>query len=237
MDERTEINTYLEDIQKKYFEIDFFDNDKTIEDSLYSILKEIDMYISKYPEESMFYHMKGVCLYHHPNSDDLILKKTEQAFLKVLALNPQYFWSTFYIGCLYFDQKRYNDSLRYLKLIKKDFFRSRNQIWRDLKTQELIVCCNYYISPTNFNHNMFYELKRSYLSENEENQPVPVEITKCIANLSVRTETHSKEFLGLVSSCLELIEILDFKESLTKYIQILANHVKECCPSKKLNLS
>ncbi|MCP4351216.1 MAG: hypothetical protein GY795_37605 [Desulfobacterales bacterium] len=144
MESAEEINEFLKYIEDKYNQIDFFNDDQnSIQNALNSIIRDINKYIVKYPYESECYHILGVCCYHFPDLNEDIINKTEESFLKAVSIDSHHFWAVFFLGCLYFDQKRYDDALKYLSSIDDDFFSAYGQVWRDIKTQELFTTVHF----------------------------------------------------------------------------------------------
>jgi len=181
------------------------------------IIKKILKYINRFPDSHDLYLLLGLCYYRFPLSNKKQMIKAESSFLKAIEIAPDYYWSHYNLACLYFDQAYYEKALNTIIEIPKDFFSHYEQIWRDLKVEELIICCKYnlVVDDSQLDIAAFIAFTQKYQNEIEEDRPLPDEIVTCISKLKAKIGNTDKAD-NLVALLLEFIEIIGLKN---RYIE------------------
>ncbi len=93
-------------------------------------------------------YIMGYALYNLVDTEPGAATRCE-AFLKsALAGGPDDHYARLYLGHLAFDAGRYATALEYFDAVPRHAFARFDQHWRDLKRQELRICCLTHLGKT-----------------------------------------------------------------------------------------
>ncbi len=92
-------------------------------------------------EEPRAQYILGYCYYNLVDVEPEAASRSEQAFLAALEKNPDDDYAKLYLGHLAFDLSQFELALRWFDSIPNQAFSAHGQPWRDLKRQELRICC------------------------------------------------------------------------------------------------
>jgi hypothetical protein len=142
------------------------------------------------------YYLLGYAWYISREESTERINNIKNNLLQSIKLNSNYCWSKLYLGHLYFDIESYDNALMEFKSIKFDDFYEVGQKWRVLKIKELILCCKIYLNNGSFDINELLQLINLYVSTNEIDRPVPLEIITCINKEELLVNDKIKIQLG-----------------------------------------
>lgn len=86
-------------------------------------------------------YILGYGYYHLIDLEPEAPTHSEQSFIAALAQDPNDNYAKLYLGHLAFDSSQYEMALRWFDSIPDQTFTGYGQSWRDLKRQELRICC------------------------------------------------------------------------------------------------
>lgn len=86
-------------------------------------------------------YLHGYVYYQLHNYAQGSLERAEELLLKALALDPKHAYAHLYLGHIAFDEGSFAKALAHFNAIAGDEFSRKGQTWRDLKRQELRICC------------------------------------------------------------------------------------------------
>lgn len=86
-------------------------------------------------------YILGYAYYQLIDVESAALTRSEQSLTAALAQDPNDNYAKLYLGHLAFDSSRYEAALQWFGSIPDRAFSLHGQSWRDLKRQELRICC------------------------------------------------------------------------------------------------
>jgi len=137
------------------------------------ILKNIT---TKNPELPEFNYAIGYGIYMLNQQNNASLTESINYFKNELIINPKHNYARLYLGHSYFDNGNYSDALVNFRLVNGQVFTSHDQQWRNVKLEELILCCMIYtMHPCSEIKSQYLSLRKYYIGDNKlENIDLPV---------------------------------------------------------------
>ena len=157
-------------------------------------------------------YLAGYIYYGKPNKTDDSWRLAESFLKEALAVNSTHPFAHYYLGCLYFDRKRYSNALDVLNDLDDNYFIAMDQRWRTAKTMELRLCCKLYLSAAGSpvdEAKALYQFHRSF--EDPLLAPVPKELGDCL-NYIERTRALDDRALVKMRRYFErIVEITEYE--------------------------
>jgi tetratricopeptide (TPR) repeat protein len=129
-------------------------------------------------------HLLGLCWYELPQGGEEELQKAKDAFVAALDFDPNHQYANLFLGHALFDMGQYDDALARFRRFDTSYFRARDQEWRVVKNDELILCCRLQTDETGVTLDDVDEVCQRYESDPE--LPVPREIVLCLDELAAK---------------------------------------------------
>jgi hypothetical protein len=171
--------------------------------------KILEKVIIENPLNGNLQHALGICWYHETEWSDEMRITIERCFRTALQLEPGHQFATLYLGHFYFDERRYEEALRFFTAIDESYFESIGQNWRVLKNRELVLSSRLYLKlPVQLSD--IEDLCLAFETR---------EIVECLSTL-VR---DSKTLTEMVERVLEMVKRIGFEEakSISDRIEVL----------------
>jgi len=93
------------------------------------------------PPSAEVTYLAGYGLYCLVDVEPLVLEQAERWLKRAVALRPDHRFAQLYLAHIAFDDGRFEEALVLLNSVPSDAFAAIDQRWRDLKVQELRICC------------------------------------------------------------------------------------------------
>lgn len=171
------------------------------------------------------------CWYNLPGHDPDQDEATEAWLRRALELNPDNHAARVFLGHQLFDQSCYGAARAEFLAVPEGTFSRLGQPWRDLKAQELAICCELYRYPERLTPEMVGPVFAAY-RRGTANLPdgtmLPREIVEVVAWVTMST-AHTPPILAAARDCLALTEKLGLNLQFAEPIRIL----KEALEGKK----
>ena len=144
--------------------------------ALLQALEELDkVRVSK--RDAEWHHLRGYCYYEMEDPEE-----AGPEFRRALELQSDHPWANLYLGHVLFDEDEYAQALVHFLRTDEGLFRKLGQVWRVLKNQELVLCCQIYTQPRLPALAGLDRLIELYASRPLD-APVPLEIVLCVDKL------------------------------------------------------
>ena len=121
---------------------------------LASLIEELSNEASKGSDPNIFY-LLGYAWYSYPEDTDQRDAGVVKNLKRAIELDENHSFSNLYLGHYYFDVQKYVEAIRFFEKLDSNFFCQIDQEWRNLKNQELILCCKIYILGCDFTDKEF----------------------------------------------------------------------------------
>lgn len=179
--------------------IDLIEDEQERTKEIYRVLGVID---SHKMDDYQHYYLKG-CLWNLMPFDNKERRdKVEKNLKQSIEINPDYIFSKTELSFFYYDEKKYFEVIQLLERIDFSFFEKRDQLWKSLKLQELLLSSKFYVMDV-FDKKISEEyesLVYAYILLPEEDIAVPREIVNAVI------DNLSKDgMLSIIKSTLSLI--------------------------------
>lgn len=122
------------------------------------------------------------------------------------VLAPDHPWVPLYFGYQSFDDGLYQPAFDWFARVDRGYFASLDQGWRNLKTEELMLCCRILdMQHPPVSYRLLRELVSAYLATGEQDQPLPTEIVQVLVKAEYRVRFDVPEPMIASEAC-RLIE-------------------------------
>ncbi len=155
--------------------IDFLDSDDS---QIYEINRILNIIDSYEMDEYQLCYLKGYLWNSMPVESNQRDLEVENNLKKSITLNGNYIYSKTELSFFYFDKKQYEKVIELLKDLDLSYFEQKNQLWKSLKLQELLL-----VSKLNLASSLmidllddFLGLISSYLILPDEESAIPKEL-------------------------------------------------------------
>lgn len=153
-------------------------------------------------QNSDYKYLVGYIFYNAPIKTIETREKAELFLKHAIQINPNHYLAHYFLACLYFDLRRYKDSLGEASVILRHTFDEFGQLWRPVKIYELQLCCNLYLNPGVSRLNDAKGLLRLHKSFADPLLvPLPMEFAECITLLMERNLLYEEEKTILCNIC------------------------------------
>ena len=153
-------------------------------------------------QNSEYNYLVGYIYYNAPIKSIETREKADLFLKRAIEINPKHYLAHYFLACLYFDLRRYKDSLGEQSAILDHTFDECGQLWRPVKIFELQLCCNLYLNPFVSRLNDANRLLRLHKSFADPLLvPLPMEFAVCITFLMEQNFLHEKENTILCQIC------------------------------------
>lgn len=205
---------------KEYETSDFYKR-KTTQLKHLNIAKGlVEECLEEKPDDYLCWYLLGLIWYNFSFDSKERSENCEKALKKAIEFRPDYNWSNMYLGHLYFDQRKFKLALSQFEKLSSEYFKELDLYWRVLKYEELILCCKLYL---NFDEVEFSEVEKYGKSCEkwiDRDLIFPLEIMRCIVELSENKNTDKLKLKAIVSRLKNMLKKTNnddiFKEEILK---------------------
>jgi tetratricopeptide (TPR) repeat protein len=186
--------------------------------------KILEKLINEHPHNADLQHALGICWYHEPEWSEEMRMTIEGCFRSALQLEPGHQFATLYLGHFCFDERRYEEALRFFTSIDDSYFESIGHHWRVLKNRELVLSSRLYLKlPVQLTD--IEDLCLAFESADDVDVPVPTELVKCLSTL---VKDSNEKLTDIVKRVLEMIRRIGFEKakSISDRIEVLRESVR-----------
>lgn len=129
--------------------------------------------------------LRGYAAYHFPEliQDSVDIERELNA---VLSERPDDLTARFYLACHLFDIGNFRNAYEHLALLNCSEFRDAAQIWREIKVDELRLCCEAALEMYDSFVSGFSQLVDKIVATDSENIPSPTELVHCFETCGKR---------------------------------------------------
>lgn len=174
-------------------------------------------------EDTEYHYFIGFFWYLHPIKNQERFDNITYHLKKSLELDNSHDFSKFFLGCIYFDNKFYQEALHYYELIDTDYFTIEiNQLWRSIKIEELIISCRIYLEDNFFiiEEEKITKLLRKHIYHYVTKYDMIALPTEIIISLFFRLQSYErsivtlniKKVISILIKLIEKAEIIDLYE-------------------------
>ena len=168
--------------------------------ALQSALEELDKVSSK-KRDAEWHHLRGMCHYELEEPE-----LAEAEFRLAVQAEPQHLFADLYLGHTLFDREEYKEALAHFSRADELRFAELGQDWRILKNRELILCCRLYTQSRLPSIKAMDELIEIY-GQDPVAAPVPIEIVRCLDELTWRGRLKGKTLVRWFRLLQELLDV------------------------------
>ena len=175
--------------------------------TLLATIKMLKTFIEKQPDARIFYAL-GCCWYDMPYESPERILNVKMWLTRALEMNPSHHFARLYLGHYFFDNREYGIAHELFCKIPYGYFKNYHQEWRDIKRQELVLCCEFYTNTKKITIENMASLQEVYVTTTEEERPVPIEFIICILWASEKG-LITKEIFGELIKWLKRLEYIE----------------------------
>jgi tetratricopeptide (TPR) repeat protein len=173
------------------------------------------------PYDAEINFASGLVMYNSHIESDTYGKYAVKYLKKAIEINPKHEFSKLYLGHYFYDIKDYKKSIFYFENVDEDYFTGINQHWRNLKLNELILCCKIFLSDATTNLQDFNKLENNYLQADAEDVLVPFDLAEAIYQTKNEIIWKRLDVEVIKLWFWEFAEKISFSEPLIEFVNTL----------------
>jgi hypothetical protein len=146
------------------------------------------------PSDAELYYGIALSWYHRWAPPEERRGRVHAALMKAQSMAPYHPWIPLFLGYQQFDDGDYRTALESFSRVDRQYFESRDLQWRNLKTQELVLCCQIRLATANqVSLQALRQLVSAYLAADDVDRPMPKEIVELLAASEHRRRLNASE--------------------------------------------
>jgi hypothetical protein len=169
-------------------------------------------------KDNKCWYLLGLIWYCFPSDNQERSINCETALKKAIELKPDDNWSNMYLGHLYFDERKFEIGLPQFKKVSSKYLDKLDLHWRVLKLEELILCCKLYLDFDAIEIDEIEKYAKVCETAEEYELIFPLEITRCIWELSEKIEVDKSKLKRIFSRLKKMLKKFDNEDVFVKEI-------------------
>lgn len=137
-------------------------------------------------------------------------------------LEPEHPWVPLYLGYQHYDDGEHSQALEAFAQVDYAYFDSIDHHWRNLKTSELILCCQIKISGPHLPFEQLHRLVSEYVAADEVDRPAPSEIVQALRVPANRARFEAAD-RAICAEMIRLIKGTDSESAFPEEIEIFSD--------------
>ncbi len=135
------------------------------------------------PTNADYHHALALTWYKEPQESVVRVEHVAKHLRKALALDPAHAFARVYMGYFLFDEGSFGEALAHFWQVDQAFFQGIDQVWRNLKTRELMLVCRLRLHPEEVALAELEQLVAQFRQTDEMDAPNPDELVQTAGKL------------------------------------------------------
>lgn len=138
------------------------------------------------PDSNRFHQLLAICWYNLSEKSAERSRAIEDHLCRAWAIKPGEQLTLAHQIYYHYEQAQYQQALELLDQVNYDYFESAGQRWRNLKYDELRLCCRLHLTPASVTEGEVRDFFVACDALEDADRHLPTELQECTTELATR---------------------------------------------------